>query len=69
MGKYKSKRHKDLSVELIKFSKDRTDPSIKNSIIASKLKVSSMTVSNYTYGNVSDGYLGEDILNLLKKEK
>ena len=69
MKGYNSKRHETLSYKLKEMCKDRIQPSYKNTVIAAKLKLSAMTVYNYTTGRVADGYLGEDILELLKKEK
>ena len=69
MRTYNSKRHIALAKELKDINIGRKQVCYKNSLIASALKVSMNTVINYIDGRVADGYLGEDILALLKKEK
>lgn len=65
---YTSKRHKEIRMEFNKVNLLRKDITKQNIEIGNKLKISSTTVYNYTHGNIVDGYLAEDILNIIKSE-
>lgn len=62
---YKTKRHTEISSKLKSANKDRNDSTKDNERIAKKLGIGTTTVFNYFQGRVKDGYLAEDILNLI----
>lgn len=68
MKKYRTTRYATLAKELATLADKRDKPTERNVVIAKKLKVSFMTVSNYISGRIKDGYLAEDILEEIKKE-
>lgn len=66
MKNYNSKRHLEIIKKLKDANKGTTETTERNTKIAKKLGVGITTVYNYTNGRIKDGYLAEDILNLMQ---
>ena len=67
MKNYRTKRHTEIAKKLKDVSCNRINPTKDNQRIADKLKIGATTVFNYTQGRIKDGYLAEDILNLINQ--